>query len=434
MYSQQLSGYLRRVAETNIEQRAEEGVDVAPFRRRLAELGPGASEALQLISDVEEAPVRDDYPYTEPSDLASIRALTSASEPIAPPDEKSLRDKILGGWLGRAGGCLLGKPIEGTPLGHKKEEVRRHLEHSGLWPIVGYIDSDRLIGKVEHAPQRPFEGMARDDDIDYVILNLLLVESAGVDWTHGDARNIWTRYLAPGTIYAAGKAALANFGLGLMPPQTATWGNPCRQSLGAMIRCDTCGWVCPGDPARASELACRDAVISQTSNGIYVGMFFAAMIAGAFVESDIPTLIETGLSQIPPNSRLAEAVRFTVDAWNESRDWEPAIDRVYERYSQLYFNHSIINACIVLIGLLSGNGDFGRTIIDTVRCGFDTDCTGATAGSIAGVILGASRLPDEWVGPLHDSYDTWLAGLGPQRFSDLAARTAEAALLQRRSH
>ena len=57
------------------------------------------------------------FPYEEPSDFMSIRAL----RPDGPRDmgmdltDEALKDRIYGAWLGRAAGCSLGKPFDGWP-------------------------------------------------------------------------------------------------------------------------------------------------------------------------------------------------------------------------------------------------------------------------------------------------------------------------------
>src|SRR6266705_1879583 len=42
-----------------------------------------------------------------------------------------VENRILGGWLGRAAGCLLGKPVEGIP----RQAVKEILVSNGTWPI-----------------------------------------------------------------------------------------------------------------------------------------------------------------------------------------------------------------------------------------------------------------------------------------------------------
>jgi ADP-ribosylglycohydrolase len=59
----------------------------------------------------------------------------------------------------------------------------------------------------------------------------------------------------------------------------------------------------------------------------------------------------------------------------------------------------INNATLIVMGLLYGNRDFEKSIVTTVLGGWDADCTGATSGSVAGMMLGANALPDKWMGP-----------------------------------
>ena len=51
------------------------------------------------------------------------------------------------------------------------------------------------------------------------------------------------------------------------------------------------------------------------------------------------------------------------------------------RYGHYSFVHTVNNAALVTAALLWGEGDFTRTIGLAVQGGWDTDCTGATAGS-----------------------------------------------------
>ena len=96
-------------------------------------------------------------------------------------------------------------------------------------------------------------------------------------------------------------------------------------------------------------------------------------------------------------------------------------------YGQYHPVHTINNACFVALGLLYGDGDFGRSIAIAVECGMDTDCNGATVGSVLGAMLGAERLPAEWVDPLHNRVRSMVAGFDNSRIGDLAERTARLA-------
>ena len=94
-----------------------------------------------------------------------------------------------------------------------------------------------------------------------------------------------------------------------------------------------------------------------------------------------------------------------------------------EAYGHYHRVHTINNACIVALGLLYGGNDYGRSISIAVECGMDTDCNGATVGSVIGAIHGAQLLPDEWVGPLNNRDRSMVAGFDNSDISALAERT-----------
>ena len=55
---------------------------------------------------------------------------------------------------------------------------------------------------------------------------------------------------------------------------------------------------------------------------------------------------------------------------------------------------------MLILGLLYGEGDFEKSLCITVNCGEDTDCTGATVGSIFGIIQGMDAIPKKWIEPI----------------------------------
>ena len=128
--------------------------------------------------------------------------------------------------------------------------------------------------------------------------------------------------------------------------------------IGAQIRADVFGWVTPGWPEKAAELAFRDACISHVKNGIYGEMFVAAMLSATFVTNDSERIIEIGLSEIPSNCRLAEAVSDTVAWCREESDWEAVWSKINVKYGHYHGVHTINNAALVVMGILFGANDF----------------------------------------------------------------------------
>jgi hypothetical protein len=136
--------------------------------------------------------------------------------------------------------------------------------------------------------------------------------------------------------------------------------------------------------------------------------------------------VEQGISEIPSQSRLAEAVLDVLEWWRQdSADWEMAVDKVYEKYGYYHPVHTINNALLVCIGLLYGQLDFGKSVGIAVSAALDTDCNGATVGSIVGLVLGAKGLPQEWIAPLCDTIETGVHGYNLVPISRLAQDTAK---------
>jgi ADP-ribosylglycohydrolase len=70
--------------------------------------------------------------------------------------------------------------------------------------------------------------------------------------------------------------------------------------------------------------------------------------------------------------------------------------------------HTNNNACLTVFGLALGQGDFTKTIGQTVAMGLDNDCTAATAGSILGAVIGIEKIPGHWWKPFRDKVKTYL--------------------------
>ena len=422
-----------RLIKSEIAQRKEEGCDTSHVEESLSKIvekrPPDITRQLETIwYELQSLPVEQGFPYEEPSDLDSIRE----ARPQGPRDlhieltSEAYLDKVHGAWLGRCVGCLLGKPVEGWP----RDRIEGYLRLGDAYPLDGYIpevtphpEGYRLHPTYREAMKGAIDGMPRDDDIDYTILGLHILEEHGASFTTADVGAEWLTHLPYSLVYTAERVAYRNLVNGLTPPETAIHRNPYREFIGAQIRADIWGYAAPGLPEVAAELAFRDASLSHVKNGIYGEMFVAATISAAFSTDDIREAIEVGLSEIPRRSRLAEAMRDVLKWSHEYDDWRQAWERVMNSYGGYHWVHTINNAAFVLLGLLYGGGDLGRSVSISVMAGFDTDCNGATAGSVVGAILGAKALPEGWVAPLKDRVRSILSGFSESSITDLARRT-----------
>ena len=427
-------------------QSVEEGLDVeryADLFRAVEALPPEDIDAKDQLADtlfgmIVNAPIREGYPYREPSDLAGIRALR-VPYPVTGeiPAEEALLDCIHGAWLGRICGCLLGKTVEGI----RTNELIPFLQESGNYPMHRYILSTDCTEETYTKYGFPFRhtcyvdrtnGMPPDDDTNYVLLAQTLIEKYGRDFTPAHMARHWISMQGKDAYCTAERVAFCNFIKGYQPPHSATYKNAFREWIGAQIRGDYFGYINPGDPETAADMAWRDASISHVKNGIYGEMWVAAMLAVAAVaEGDDPaTRIETairgGLAQIPATSRLYEAITTVLESYRNGvprADCFAAIHTRWNEYDGHDWCHTISNAMIVAAALLYGGGDFGKSICMAVETGFDTDCNGATVGSVLGMLFGRDCIGEEWSAPIKDTLYATLFGLEKVSIAERAGMT-----------
>ena len=407
--------------------------------------------ARALLEKVQSLPLRADYAYDEPSDLAGIRANRPADGlTVSPPDlaDVVFYDKMYGAWLGRCCGCLAGKPVEGR----RRRSMERILKAQGRWPLSHYwsmkVDAKTAAGEkwfkdAGDPPPTVIEGiraMPEDDDTNYTAAGLALVERCGADFAPADVARFWLGNLPFFHVCTAERVAYRNLVMMIPPPapdgsvggafSSATWCNPYREWIGAQIRADFFGWAAPGRPERAAEWAWRDACISHVKNGIYGEMWAAAMLAAAWTTDDPQAIIRAGLAQVPARSRFAEAIHEVLAWKRQGRSFDEALDAVHARWNEAdphQWCHTISNAAIVAVGLLWGDLDFEKSVCRAVTCAFDTDCNGATVGSVVGLILGAKRMPKKWTDPIRDTLLTGIHGMHEVKLKDLARRSCDAA-------
>jgi ADP-ribosylglycohydrolase len=275
--------------------------------------------------------------------------------------------------------------------------------------------------------------MEPDDDIHYTLIGLKVLEEKGPDFKWHDVARTWNSSLPYYAICTAETQAIMNFNLKTprmgaehiypSPAFTRRHNNPYREWIGAQIRADGWAYACAGRPELAAELAWRDAQWTHTANGIYGEMFMAAIIAAAFVESDPQRLVEIGLSEIPERSKLAEAVHRALNWIQDCRDFESFMERLEKNYGFLSPVHTVNNALIVIMSLFYGEMDPDRSMCVSVMAALDTDCNGATVGSITGAARGKRDFGGRLAEPLNDTIKPQVFGFETVTMEELAQRT-----------
>ncbi|WP_405879144.1 ADP-ribosylglycohydrolase family protein [Streptomyces sp. NBC_01384] len=386
--------------------------------------------ARDLLDELAELPSK--LTHTEPTDLGQIKAHCPNWPARTAGNRAAGAARLEAAWLGRAVGCLLGKPVEKLPL-HGIRELARA---AGNWPLRTWFTARGVPDELLHtypwnrrsAPTslaENIDGMPEDDDLNYPLLNLLLLQRHGRHFTTADIARLWLDELPAGRTFTAERIAYRNLLSGIEPPHTARHRNPFREWIGALIRADVHGWTNPGDPAAAAAQAHRDATLTHTANGVYAAMFTAATIAAAATGAgDVHASLRTGLTVVPPASRLARAIHHAVRLARTTADFDRVVDELHSTHRAYHWVHAIPNTALIAAALTHADGDFSGSVCRAVSGGLDTDSNGATAGSIAGLLAGDPvALPDRWTTPLKNRLATSIADFNGVGFDTLAHLT-----------
>jgi len=281
----------------------------------------------------------------------------------------SYRDRVLGCWLGKAAGGTLGMPYEG---------------HAGPLNLTGY----------DPVPT----GMVPNDDLDLQLVWACVLDR--MERPRVDSALLGQAWLDHVTFpmdeYGV---AIRNLRQGIPPPLSGWVDNGFTRGMGAAIRSELWACLAPGNPAQAAAYAYADACVDHAGEGIWAEVFLASLEAAAFAGAPVAEVIDAGLCLLPPDSELRQALARTVAWWRRERDVAAVRGRILAAYGHENFTDVIQNLGFIVLGLLAGDGDFGRTVCAAVNCGQDTDCTGATTGAICG-ILNPAGIGEEWLKPI----------------------------------
>jgi len=422
---------------TEYQQSVDEGLDIETYKDVFEAVARLPKDEIKkklgdvLFEIIINAKQKEGYKYIEPSDLDGIKALRKEYHLTNDVNESLLESKIHGAWMGRICGCMLGKTVECI----QTNELIPFLKETDNYPMHRYICKSDINDEICAKYKFPFakrryadeiDGMPVDDDTNYVILAQLVIEKYGKDFTPYDVSRVWLDYQSKNSYCTAERVAFCNFIKGYVPPKSATYKNPYREWIGAQIRGDYFGYINPGNPESAAEMAWRDASVSHVKNGIYGEMFVGAMLAVAAVTNDIEAIILGGLSQIPYTSRLYEDIMSVFNNFKSGVTQKECFNNIHKQYDEYTSHgwcHTNSNAMIVAASLLYGNGDYGKSICMSVETGFDTDCNGATVGSILGMANGINSIPEYWTKPINDTLHTSIFGVGTVKISDRVKMT-----------
>lgn len=291
-------------------------------------------------------------------------------------------------WMGKNAGGTLGAPVEGQPGPHNFDWYPR-LQEGG----IPNDDLEMQLVWLEAVKQAHWR-------IDARVLAQAWLTHIGYNWNeYGFAKR--------------------NLRWGLLPPLSGAYDNDFwNDCMGSPIRSEIWACLAPASPRLAVRFAFEDAIVDHAGGeGVWGEMFNAALESIVFAVHDLDTALDLALAFIPPDCQIARAVTDTRQWWQELRDWRKVRERIAEKYWHREPTHAPQNLAFTVLGLLASDGDFGKAITTAVNCGQDTDCTGATAGSVMGILLG--EVPKKWAEPLGETIATNLSWGGIRNITPL---------------
>ncbi|RFU87144.1 ADP-ribosylglycohydrolase family protein [Streptomyces triticagri] len=328
----------------------------------------------------------------------------------------ALEDRITRSLVGAAVGDALGGPVEGRP---PEQIAERHGGRItgivGPWhqdwrtarPIApyhkgdGHVTDDTLM---THALIRVYEKV-RDHLDAYAVADHLVPELIGAPrWIP----ELEAEALPLQRVFLAEKWIVARLHYGHVDPREAGNGN--IVNCGAAMYMAPVGLVNAGNPRAAYAEALDIAGAHQSSYGREAAGVFAAAVAAACTPgASASSVVDAALALAKDGTR--SAIEAVTEVAVRYEDFEPALRPLREavapfdtvgpdyrapslgarRPSRL---HSIEELPIALGMLLTGAGDYRRTVLGSVNYGRDCDSIATMGGALAGAL--GSAAPDDW--------------------------------------
>src|SRR5690606_38336059 len=293
---------------------------------------------------------------------------------------RRLADKVRGGWAGQTIGVSFGSYTE--------------FRYNGTF----IQDYQTIPWDANHMQKLMTEWPDLYDDIYMDLTFVEVIERLGVDAPVDSFANAFA--YAGYNLWHANQAARYNILNGVPAPASGHWhNNPHADDIDYQIEADFAGLMSPGMPNAASAISDKVGHIMNYGDGWYGGVYMGAMYALAFADDDIESVVRNALDAIPAQSDFYQCIADVIK-WHAQypEDWKQTWFEIQRKWTDEVgcpdgvfspFNiDAKVNAAYVVLGLLYGGGDFGKTLEISTRAGQDSDCNPASAAGILGTIMG----------------------------------------------
>jgi ADP-ribosylglycohydrolase len=300
----------------------------------------------------------------------------NASDEFRTIKPEVLKDKIAGGWAGKMIGVTYGAPTE-------------------------FSAQSKIYGDTIKWKPSDIKGSMWQDDIYVQLTFLMSMDKYGIDAPSKKYQEMFAKAGYP--LWHANMQARKNYYDSIFAPASGSPEyNLHADDIDFQIEADYIGFMCPGMPQTASGIAEKIGHIMNYGDGVYGGIFVAALYSEAYFESDILKIIEKALRSIPAESDYFKIIKDVIKLHQQyPSDWHASWRELENKWGDVdicgagsTFNiDAKLNGAYIVMGLLYGEGDPLKTLEITTRCGQDSDCNPSNAMAVLGVIKGFSGLP-----------------------------------------
>ena len=325
--------------------------------------------------------------------IVFITMINSCSEPVEYQkiSIKEYHAKVYASWIGQCVGNIYGLPHENAYIDEPGPEN---------WPY-GYGRMTERLKKVN--------GAFSDDDTDIEYMYILAMEKYGIEPKFGDLAELW-KYHVRDRVWLANRAALAAMHYGYTPPVTG-WKsiNPHWFQIDPQLINEIWAVASPGMVKYSTKKSGWAAQVMDDDWGLEPTMFYGAMYAAAFFETDVNEILKIGLNSLDDGSRYKNTVLDMIDLHSKHpNDWQTARQLMSDKYyhnepleSKTIWNANL-NGAAGILAMLYGKGDFQKTLDLSCAMGFDADNQAATVSGLLALMHGIETIPNELLFPIEE--------------------------------
>lgn len=304
--------------------------------------------------------------------------------------------RVTAGILGQVAGTLTGYEFiwddDGTPFSPLPEEWFVLLGGPyGGGSAKGGAGVSRMLKN----------GVGGDDDYHIDFFNQHILAEDGVLPSHAQIMKQWRDHSVSDWGGGAGAMKIIRQSR-LTSPYIGQqeYGNTWHWCTEAYIENETLGLVTPGMPHKAYRLANRFASVTGDHDSLDWGRFWSCAYAVAFTGDDVASVLAQASGALLPESHPMQIYDACCALYASNTPWKTSVLTIEAMCQRIPDSDNPqcapdVNNGFAILALLYGQGDWLSSVRYAALSGYDADCTAATVGGLAGVMVGMEGLPQQ---------------------------------------